>query len=134
MKTKTLREKAAERRVKFHPLAFSNAKVYKGLNVSIRNGTKWNEKAEMGDELLCVDLGGTPIKRVNGGAQIKSTKIISTEVFDYETYRSRIAWMISNFDHARPTTLTTIEKTLDEVYDEDWGPEVTLVVFWIETE
>lgn len=117
-----------------HTLKFRNPKFRAGLNVTVRNGSKWADRVQAGD---IVELGAViddPDAATCEGHANMVEKIGHAEIFHTAVagYVDTIPAVWLQYHHGRTcATKLGLIKALDAVYPKGWGGDdgLTVVMF-----
>lgn len=105
-----------------HRLEFQNPVFQPGLNVTVRNGTKWATRLEAG---ATVALGDTE-------KTVGEARVVFVATFDIGGKHEALVLLASllAFEHDPACrTFGGLSEVLDRVYPDGWGPVLTVVGF-----
>ena len=108
-------------------LLFKNPVLREGLNVTVRNGTKWLGQASPGDELDVYETGteDDPSKKIATVTHMANKRID----LDQETIPA--IWLAMEHD-PECRQMGGLIAAMDRAYGEgQWGPKLTVVFFWV---
>ncbi len=115
-------------------LLFLNPVVRPGLNLTVRNGTKWDDKSYPGKSLdikPTLDAHGKPTTGKLGHA-VAIGHVLSTQVVNMDQMEPQVLAKVLRHEHD-PACMREegLVIAMDRAYPQGWGPYVTLLWFWV---
>lgn len=104
-------------------LLFMDPALRDGLNLTVRNGTKWSD-ATPGEVLEICDTEAPDAKIAQG------VVVAAFEVDHNDPNALRLVESLLPFEHAEECrTYTGLARAMSRAYPDGWGPRLTLLFF-----